>query len=102
MERWIEGLTDRIYDLEPSRAEGLEKLLFDHVDSLDDSRGVGRRRVHVREARDIIERLKELPYQVGLRTRSDIGALLRCPFAIVVVLRRQPQVPLPLARQVRR
>ena len=45
----IEGLVDRIDDLESRGAKRLEQLPLDHVDALDHRGSVDRRRIDVRE-----------------------------------------------------
>src|SRR2546423_1089073 len=54
VERGIEGLSDRVEDFEARIAKRLQQLLFNHVDALDDRRRIGRRRIHMCEARDVI------------------------------------------------
>jgi len=101
VKRGIESLANGINDLESRVAERFQQFLLNHVDTLHDRAGIGRRRVHVRESRNVVERLNEMSNQIGLRSCSRVLALLLRALAIVVVLGSKSQILVALGRFIR-
>jgi hypothetical protein len=57
---------------------------------------VGRRRVDVREAREVVERVDQVLHQLGLRARARLLRSFAVRPAVVVVLGGEAQVLVPL------
>ena len=96
VERGIEWVPGGIDDLQAMPGKRLRQLLLDHRDAVHDGLRVGGRGVDVREPSDVVERVDEALQHVGLPTPVRILALLRGASAIVVVLRGEAKVLVPL------
>src|SRR5439155_10364415 len=102
VQRGIERLIERIDHLETGRRERLEQLLLHEVDAFVERLRLRRRRVDVRKAREIIERVQQSGHELRLRARRAFRALAGRALAVVVVLRGQPKIPVTLLGELLR
>ena len=82
------------------RLERLPHLSLHHVHTVVDRLGVGLCRINVREARQIVERIHQALYQIGLRPLPQLRPLLDGAFLEIVVLGGEPQIPVLHLRQL--
>src|SRR2546428_7161816 len=74
------------------RLELLPELALDQVHAVVDRLGVRLRRIDVREARQVVERVHEARHHLGLRLAPHFGPLPRHPLAEVVELGGEPEM----------
>ena len=88
----IERHAALIHPRHPGGFQLFPELALHQVHAVVDGLRVGLRRVDVREARQVIERVHQTQHEIGLRLLPRLGPLLERALAKIVVLRGQPEI----------